>query len=141
MNNALATMLEVFAVPKSHEGLYKGLLTSSVATGCFLGTIISVFLQHTSIRSAIIASDLLLLLGSGIMYFDSFYIFLGGRVLTGVGSGLATTFTTLYLKQISPTSYYSVMGAFYPIMYSYRLQNQIEQFHHPYASLRAVLSD
>lgn len=98
MNNALKTMLEVFDISKEYQGLTEGLLSSSVSVGCFVGAILNMILHKTSIRKLIMIADVLLVLGSGILYFDNIFIFLVGRILTGIGAGIVTTFTTLYIK-------------------------------------------
>lgn len=91
-------MLEVFDISSSDEGLIKGILTSSVSFGCLLGAIMNLFFNRINIRYAIMLGDILLLCGTTLLMSNNLFIFVGGRVLTGMGGGVVAVFTSLYLK-------------------------------------------
>ena len=85
MNDALDTMILVFGI-KSDTPLFKSILTTVYYVGCLFGAILSKWMERY--HRSIVCVDLLFCLGSALMIFDNFKVFIIGRFITGLGGGI-----------------------------------------------------
>lgn len=117
MNNALNTLLIVFQIKEVDYSFYRGILTSSLYLGALIGAIISSFIER--INLGIRLADVCLFSGQFLQIVDNIYIFLLGRLIAGVGSGLQSVCIPLYTRQFSPISMYSIAGGLLSTMYHF----------------------
>ena len=84
----------------------QGLAMSSALVGCIFGTIISGFLAGRLGRKKllILASILFLISAAGTGASDYFSTFIAYRVLGGMGIGLASNLSPVYIAEIAPAS-------------------------------------
>lgn len=88
VNDALSTLLIVFEVDEDNKPFVRGLLTSSLYIGAFVGAITSKYFEALGLRNGIIIIDIFLILGSIMQAIDSIILFTIGRFIAGLGSGL-----------------------------------------------------
>ncbi|KAM3132318.1 hypothetical protein pb186bvf_015648 [Paramecium bursaria] len=108
MNNALNIMLIIFEVSNQNQQLVKGLLQSSFYIGALIGAILAAYIKR--LHLAMMLCDACLFVGSSILIVDNLYLFLIGRVITGIGGGIQATCLPLFMRQISPTEIYGYVG-------------------------------
>lgn len=102
MNNALGILTIFYDVKKEDEGLFHGILTCSVVFGCFIGSVIGISIVKLKSRVGLFAIDISIILGGTMLFYGNIYLFILGRVIMGIGCGLAPSITAIYMKQICP---------------------------------------
>ena len=102
MNNALNILTIFYNVKKEDEGFFHGILTCSVVFGCFIGSVIGIFIVKLKSRVGLFAIDFSIVLGGTLLFFENIYLFILGRVIMGIGCGLAPSITAIYMRQICP---------------------------------------
>eukprot|EP00834_Sanchytrium_tribonematis_P003819 NODE_162_length_14959_cov_1.379610.p2 type:complete len:445 gc:universal NODE_162_length_14959_cov_1.379610:10989-9655(-) len=89
---------------------YFSLATSMFTVGGFVGTIISGLLGSGR-RSQMLVSSLIILIGCVLMISTNIYwIFVIGRFLVGLGSGIAIFNAPIYISEISPLELQGILG-------------------------------
>ena len=85
----------------------QGWAMSSALVGCIIGAILSGFMADRMGRkvSLLIAAFLFSVSAFGTGYVDDFTFFIGYRLAGGIGIGLASTLSPLYIAEISPAAY------------------------------------
>ncbi len=85
----------------------QGWAMSSALVGCILGAVLSGFLGDKWGRknSLILAAALFSLSAFGTGYADNFTIFIIYRVIGGLGIGLASTLSPMYIAEVAPAKY------------------------------------
>ncbi|KAM3134513.1 hypothetical protein pb186bvf_013327 [Paramecium bursaria] len=97
-------MILVFGIT-TDTSIFKATLTTVYYVGCLFGAILSKWMERC--HRSIVCVDLLFCIGSGLMIFDNFNIFIMGRFITGLGGGIQSVCLGLYLRQFTPTELYS----------------------------------
>jgi MFS family permease len=116
MNNALEVMTVVFKVSKTDTGFIQRVLQSSLYVGSIIGSILGLFILRIGLRKCLILIDLFMIGGASLLSIDNLYIFLAGRVLMGVGCGIAPSMASYYLIQYCPKELYGLIGGLNPIL-------------------------
>jgi SP family sugar:H+ symporter-like MFS transporter len=89
------------------EGTMMSVFNFGGLIGCLIGILI---VKKTSRRLMLYLIDILLIVGTAGLYIQSFYLFILFRGIAGLGSGLTTLVTPMFLKEIIPTEIYGVLG-------------------------------
>lgn len=96
MNDASNTMLILFDFPSQYDSIIRSTLTTTFYIGCFCGAVLSK--NITQFRKAILLADIFFCLGSMLLVFDNFYIFILGRLITGIGGGIESVCLALFIR-------------------------------------------
>ncbi|WP_400073841.1 sugar porter family MFS transporter [Zobellia russellii] len=85
----------------------QGWAMSSALVGCIFGAVVSGFLGDKWGRknSLILAAALFSLSAFGTGYADNFAIFISYRIIGGLGIGLASTLSPMYIAEVAPAKY------------------------------------
>lgn len=111
MNDALSTVEGVLGMHEPYLSLKQGVLVTSVVVGGLLGVVITLFVVKNTPRLHLIRIiDVILILGSLLSMVANIYCMICGRVVQGVGCGMSSVVVPLFLKEISPTDIYSIIG-------------------------------
>lgn len=97
-------VLPVFKRQYELSSFLEGWFVSSALLGCVVGVLAASYLSDKCGRKfTLIISALLFMISTGVcLLFDEFVHIIMGRVLTGVGIGIASNVVPLYLSEISP---------------------------------------
>ena len=96
MNDASNTMLILFDFPSQYDSIIRSTLTTAFYVGCLFGAILSK--NITQYRKAILIADIFFCSGSILLVFDNFYVFILGRLITGVGGGIESVCLALFIR-------------------------------------------
>jgi SP family myo-inositol transporter-like MFS transporter 13 len=103
-----AMLLIIIDLGLEGKTIEQEIIVSSTLVGCIMGSIISKTLtERWGRRSGILVAAAIFTVGAGIMAgarwtFDVFGFLVLGRVVVGVGVGLASMVTPLYLTEVAP---------------------------------------
>ncbi|CAD8150576.1 unnamed protein product [Paramecium pentaurelia] len=89
----------------------EGAMMTSFNFGGLVGCIIGILIvKSTSRRLMLYLIDALLIIGTAGLNIQNYQTFIFFRMIAGIGSGLTTLVTPMFLKEIIPTQIYGVLG-------------------------------
>lgn len=118
MNDAMNTMLIVFDISDQYKSVIRGMLTGSAYLGALIGVIMSSFIIHLSTRKLTFIMDAFMIIGLSLLTINNLPLFLIGRILAGVGGGMSSILTAIFVKQLAPKEIYGYIGGISQILYT-----------------------
>ena len=102
ISGALPFLKEMFSLSPVQEGF----LTGSLALGCMAGTLIAgVIAERYGRKPALMAAALIFALSSlGMAFSETLTIFTTARFIAGIGVGMASLLSPMYIAEVSPAS-------------------------------------
>ncbi|MET0638177.1 MAG: sugar porter family MFS transporter [Chitinophagaceae bacterium] len=102
ISGALPFLKTMFSLSPVQEGF----LTGSLALGCMAGTVIAgAFAEKYGRKPALMAAALIFALSSlGMAFSHSLPVFITTRFLAGIGVGMASLLSPMYIAEVSPAS-------------------------------------
>ncbi len=110
-------VLPIFKAQYALDSFLEGWFVSSALLGCIVGVVISSYLSDKcGRRLTLLISALLFILSTlaCILFVDFSHIIIG-RILTGIGIGIASNVVPLYLSEISPVQDRGKLVTFYQL--------------------------
>jgi len=93
------------------------LLNSLVPLAALAGSLMGAPITKLGRKTGIIITDIISVIGVAVcllsIQFTTMWIFYAGRIIVGIGVGLNSTVTPLYLKEIAPISMSGTTGTMY----------------------------
>ncbi|KAL4506556.1 hypothetical protein ABPG72_000127 [Tetrahymena utriculariae] len=118
LNLSLKTLDVIFEIKEEDQKFYEGLMSCLSPVGAIIGCVISIYLvkSYSRIRSFFII-DLISLLGSIISVVSvNVYVFMLGRLISGLGVGINTALVPQYVNEISPSALKGITGCLLSVL-------------------------